>query len=186
MIARRSWPSVARPRRPRRAGAERGQFPSRCQGRTRSPSARSSMRPTPVTSGLPVLDIPGRGPADAGTGESDLRSQSIRLVVDRTGLTGLYDFELQFSMRQAQHCRSRRQGRQPATHRPRRSTTGRRCSTRSRELGLKLESERGPVEHSGDRQRGKADRGLRGIGDAGSRSGMWDRDADQGSRIKSP
>ena len=67
-------------------------------------------------------------------------------VVDRTGLTGLYDFELQFSMGGQMPLITQAPGAGGAT------TTapvddGPSMFDAVRELGLKLESERGPVEH---------------------------------------
>jgi uncharacterized protein (TIGR03435 family) len=66
-------------------------------------------------------------------------------VVDRTGLTGLYHFELQFSMG----------GQMPLTTQGAGSTNtptapiddGPTMFDAVRELGLKLEADRGPVEH---------------------------------------
>jgi uncharacterized protein (TIGR03435 family) len=65
-------------------------------------------------------------------------------VIDRTGLTGLYDFEMEFSMRTQM----------PLTTQGAGGTTpvapiddGPTVFDAVRELGLKLESEKGPVEH---------------------------------------
>ncbi len=75
MIARRFSRSVARPRQAARAGGS-GPVPFTMPGPNEKPVCTISMRPTPVTNGLPVLIFQGRRPADAGHRESDLRSSS--------------------------------------------------------------------------------------------------------------
>ena len=76
---------------------------------------------------------------------TQLTSTLGRQVVDRTGLTGLYDFELQYAMRTANLTTA------PA---PAGGTTptapiddGPTIIDAVRELGLKVDSVRGPVEH---------------------------------------
>ena len=69
-----------------------------------------------------------------------------KLVIDRTGLKGLYDFELQFSMGGQMPLTTQAPGAGGTT------TTapiddGPTMFDAVRELGLKLEAERGPVEH---------------------------------------
>ena len=68
-----------------------------------------------------------------------------RQVVDRTGLTGLYDYELQYSMQQGGLTTTPVGGATPAPAAP--IDDGPTIFDALRELGLKLESERGPVEH---------------------------------------
>ena len=55
-----------------RAGGA-GPVPFTMPGPNEKPVCTISMRPTPVSNGPPVLVLPGRGPADADAGESDLR-----------------------------------------------------------------------------------------------------------------
>ena len=70
-----------------------------------------------------------------------------RQVVDRTGLIGLYDFELQYlaCSRQALINGAGAGGATPTPAAP--IDDGPTMFDAVRELGLKLESERGPVEH---------------------------------------
>lgn len=67
-------------------------------------------------------------------------------VVDKTGLTGLYDFHLQFSMGTQMPLTTQAPG--AGTTTPTAPIDdGPTMFDAVRELGLKLESERGPVEH---------------------------------------
>jgi uncharacterized protein (TIGR03435 family) len=126
-----------------RAGGA-GPVPFNMPGPNEKPVCTISMRPAPVTNGIPLLVFRGGGqPMQALV--SQISGSVNRLVVDKTGLTGLYDFELQFSMR----------GQMPLTTQGAGSTNtptapiddGPSMFDAVRELGLKLESERGPVEH---------------------------------------
>ena len=67
-------------------------------------------------------------------------------VVDRTGLTGLYDFELQFSMG-GQMLTTQAPGAGTGASPTAPIDDGPTMFDAVRELGLKLESERGPVDH---------------------------------------
>ena len=126
-----------------RAGGA-GPVPFTMPGPNEKPVCTISMRPTQVTNGMPVLNFKGGGqPMSMLVNQI---SQFVnKRVVDRTGLTGLYDFELQFSM----------SGQMPLTTQAAGTTTtpsapiddGPSMFDAVRELGLKLESERGPVEH---------------------------------------
>jgi uncharacterized protein (TIGR03435 family) len=68
-----------------------------------------------------------------------------RQVVDRTGLTGLYDFELEFSMRGQMPLTTQSAGGNTTTTAP--IDDGPTIFDAVRELGLKLDSEKGPVDH---------------------------------------
>ena len=68
-----------------------------------------------------------------------------RRVIDKTGLTGLYDFEMQFSMMGAQMPLTTQQAGGATPTAP--VDDGPTIFDAVRELGLKLESEKGPVEH---------------------------------------
>jgi uncharacterized protein (TIGR03435 family) len=103
-----------------------------------------NMRPTPVPNGLPLMTFRAGGqPMQVLVNQ--ISQFMNKRVVDRTGLTGLYDFELQFSMG----------GQMPLTTQGAGTTTtptapiddGPSMLDSVRELGLKVESERGPVEH---------------------------------------
>jgi uncharacterized protein (TIGR03435 family) len=125
-----------------RAGGA-GPVPFTPPGPNEKPVCTISMRAAPVANGPPLLVFRGGGqPMQALV--SQISGSVNRLVVDRTGLTGLYDFELQFSM----------QGQMPlSTQAPGGNTAAAPIDDAPtmfdavRELGLKLESERGPVEH---------------------------------------
>ena len=94
--------------------------------------------------GLPVITMRAGGQTIESLTRT-LSSSLNRQVVDRTGLAGLYDFELRYSM----------QGQMPLTTQGSASGTapaapiedGPTMFDAVRELGLKLEAERGPVEH---------------------------------------
>jgi uncharacterized protein (TIGR03435 family) len=129
-----------------RAGGA-GPVPFTMPGPNEKPVCTINMRPTPVANGMPVLNFRGGG-QPIQVIANQVSSFLNKRVVDRTGLTGLYDFELQFSMG----------GQMLTTQAP--GGTGGTGTTPSapiddgptmfdavRELGLKLESERGPVEH---------------------------------------
>jgi uncharacterized protein (TIGR03435 family) len=104
-----------------------------------------SMRPTQGPNGRPLMTLRAGGqPLQMLVNQ--LLGRLGRQVVDRTGLTGLYDFDLEFSMQAG------------LTTAPTPSTTGATTPTAPiddgptifdavRELGLKLDSVRGPVEH---------------------------------------
>jgi uncharacterized protein (TIGR03435 family) len=120
-----------------------GPIPFTPPGPNEKPVCTISMRPTPVTNGVPVLSFKGGG-QPMQTIVNQISSFLNKRVVDKTGLTGLYDFELEFSMR----------GQMPLTTQAAGGATttapiddGPTMFDAVRELGLKLESERGPVEH---------------------------------------
>lgn len=108
------------------------------------PICTISMNATPNTAGgLPTITMRAGGQTIASLVRT-LSSTLNRHVIDRTGLDGLYDFELQYGM-------SQQTG--PATVAPGGTTPTAPIDDAPtmfdalRELGLKLESERGPVEH---------------------------------------
>jgi uncharacterized protein (TIGR03435 family) len=127
-----------------RAGGA-GPVPFTPPGPNEKPVCTINMRPTPVPNGMPLLTFKGGGqPMQMLV--SQISQFLNKRVVDRTGLTGLYDFELQFSMG----------GQMLTTQAPGAGTgaaptapidDGPTMFDAVRELGLKLESERGPVEH---------------------------------------
>ncbi len=101
------------------------------------------MRPTSVLNGIPLMKFIGGGqPMQVLVNQ--ISSFLNKRVVDRTGLTGLYDFELEFSMRGQMPLTTQGAG-GAATAAP--IDEGPTVFDAVRELGLKLESERGPVEH---------------------------------------
>src|SRR6185503_10402317 len=129
-----------------RAGGA-GPVPFTMPGPNEKPVCTINMRPTPVTNGMPVLNFRGGG-QPMQTIVNQISSILNKRVVDRTGLTGLYDFEMQFSMG----------GQMPLTTQAPGAGAGGATTAAPvddgptmfdavRELGLKLESERGPVEH---------------------------------------
>lgn len=124
-----------------RAGGP-GPVPFTMPGPNEKPVCTISMRPTPVTGGLPVLNFRGGGqPVQVIVNQI---SQFLnKRVVDKTGLTGLYDFELQFSMGGQPLTTQAASGNTPAAP----IDDGPTMFDAVRELGLKLESERGPVDH---------------------------------------
>ncbi len=130
----------------RAGGARAGSVHPFLQGSCRRPASAhlhvSMRRPPPQ--GLPLFSIPRRGPADAGPGESDLSGQSIDTSsiarVSRACTTS------SCSSRCRGRCRSPRRLR-PATPPAAPIDDGPTMFDAVRELGLKLESERGPVEH---------------------------------------
>src|SRR5262245_14907412 len=109
------------------------------------PVCTINMSTTPVPNGLPLLNFRGGGqPMQMLVNQ--ISSFLNKRVVDKTGLTGLYDFQLQFSMGTQLPLTTQA----PATG----TTTptapiddGPTMFDAVRELGLKLDSERGPVEH---------------------------------------
>lgn len=116
-------------------------------GPNEKPVCTISMRPTPMPGGRPLLTFKGGGqPIQMIV--SQLSSGLNKLVVDRTGLTGLFDFELTMPMgTQVLNTQG------PATS-PAGGTTptapiddGPNVFDAVSELGLKLESQRGPVDH---------------------------------------
>ena len=124
-----------------RAGGP-GPIPFTPPGPNEKPVCTINMRPTPVPNGLPLMTFKGGGQS-MQTLVSQISSFLNRRVVDRTGLTGLYDFELQFSMRTQMPLTTQVPGATPTTP----IDDGPTMFDAVRELGLKLESERGPVEH---------------------------------------
>jgi uncharacterized protein (TIGR03435 family) len=108
------------------------------------PVCTISMRPVPGSSGPPVLMFKAGGQS-MQTLVGQVSSFLNKRVVDRTGLTGLYDFELQLSM-QAQMPLTT-QGSASGTAPAAPIEDGPTMFDAVRELGLKLEAERGPVEH---------------------------------------
>jgi uncharacterized protein (TIGR03435 family) len=124
-----------------RAGGP-GPIPFTPPGPNETPVCTISMRPTPVPNGAPLLTFKGGG-QPMQTLVSQISSFLNKRVVDRTGLTGLYDFELQFSMRAQMPLTTQLPGAPPAAP----IDEGPTMFEAVRELGLKLESERGPVEH---------------------------------------
>jgi uncharacterized protein (TIGR03435 family) len=125
-----------------RAGGA-GAVPFTMPGPNEKPVCTISMRPLQVTNGVPVLSFRAGGqPIQLLV--SQVSSMLNKRVIDRTGLTGLYDFEMEFSMRTQM----------PLTTQGAGGTTpvapiddGPTVFDAVRELGLKLESEKGPVEH---------------------------------------
>jgi uncharacterized protein (TIGR03435 family) len=127
-----------------RAGGA-GPVPFTMPGPNEKPVCTISMRPAPVANGLPSLIFRGGGqPMQVLVNQ--ISSFMNKRVVDRTGLTGLYDFELQFSMGTQTLLTTQAPaagGTTPAAP----IDDGPTMFDAVRELGLKLESERGPVEH---------------------------------------
>jgi uncharacterized protein (TIGR03435 family) len=128
-----------------RAGGA-GPIPFTPPGPNEKPVCTMNMRPTPMPNGPPLMNLRAGGqPLQLLV--SQISSMLNKRVVDRTGLTGLYDFELQFSMQSALTTGA-------LTTAPPGGTTpaapiddGPTIFDAVRELGLKLESDRGPVEH---------------------------------------
>jgi uncharacterized protein (TIGR03435 family) len=111
-----------------RAGGA-GPVPFTMPGPNEKPVCTINMRPTPVTNGMPVLNFKGGG-QPMQTIVNQISSILNKRVVDRTGLTGLYDFEMQFSIGTQMPLATQAPGAEPAApRRRRRSTTGHRCST---------------------------------------------------------
>jgi uncharacterized protein (TIGR03435 family) len=107
------------------------------------PICTTSMNATPPTGGgSPVITMRAGGQTIASLVRT-LSSNLNRQVIDRTGLEGLYDFELQYGMQQAGPTTTQPGGNTPAAP----IDDGPTIFDSLRELGLKLESERGPVEH---------------------------------------
>jgi uncharacterized protein (TIGR03435 family) len=107
------------------------------------PICTMNMRPTPLPNGPPLMTLRAGGqPLQMLVNQ--LTSTLGRQVDDRTGLTGLYDFELQYSMRQASLTTATPAG---ATTPTAPIDDGPTIFDAVRELGLMLDSVRGPVEH---------------------------------------
>lgn len=125
-----------------RAGGP-GPVPFTPPGPNEKPVCTFSMRPTPVPDGPPLLTFRAGGQS-LPTLVSQISSFLNKRVIDRTGLTGLYDFELQFSMgTQMPLTTQAPSGNTPTAP----IDDGATMFDAVRELGLKLESKRGPVEH---------------------------------------
>jgi uncharacterized protein (TIGR03435 family) len=109
------------------------------------PVCTINMSTTPVSSGMPLLNFNGGGqPMQMLVNQ--ISSFLNKRVVDKTGLTGLYDFHLQFSMGTQMPLTTQAPG--AGTTTPTAPIDdGPTMFDAVRELGLKLESERGPVEH---------------------------------------
>lgn len=129
-------------------GSGSGPVPFTMPGPNEKPVCSMSMRPTPVPNGPPLMNLVASG-QQLQLLISQISGMLNKRVVDRTGLTGLYDFELQFSM-------ASMGGQMPLTT----QAPGAGGATPTapiddgpsvfdalRDLGLKLEAERGPVEH---------------------------------------
>ncbi len=128
-------------------GNGRGPIQVTMPGPNEKPVCSMSMRPTPVPNGPPLMNIIASG-QQVQSLVSQISSMLNKRVVDRTGLTGLYDFELQFSMSAigGQPLTTQAPGAGGATPTAP-IDDGPSVFDAVRELGLKLESERGPVEH---------------------------------------
>src|SRR5690349_4013682 len=125
-----------------RAGGA-GPVPFTMPGPNEKPVCTMSMRPVQVNNGVPVLSFKAGGQPMA-TLVSQVSSMLNKRVVDRTGLTGLYDYEMEFSMRAQMPLTTQAAGAiTPAAP----IDDGPTVFDAVRELGLKLESEKGPVEH---------------------------------------
>lgn len=126
-----------------RAGGA-GPVPFTMPGPNEKPVCTISMRPTLVPNGMPLMTFRAGGqPMQALV--SQISGMVNRRVVDRTGLTGLYDFELEFSMRGQMPLTTQSAAGNTTTTAP--IDDGPTIFDAVRELGLKLESEKGPVEH---------------------------------------
>jgi uncharacterized protein (TIGR03435 family) len=126
-------------------GRGAGPIPFTPPGPNDKPVCTINMYPTPVPNGVPLLNFRGGG-QPMQTLVSQISSFLNKRVVDKTGLTGLYDFELQFSMRTQMPLTTQAPGAGGATPTAP-IDDGPTMFDAVRELGLKLESERGPVEH---------------------------------------
>jgi len=98
----------------------------------------------PAGGGMPVITMRAGGQAIASLVRT-LSSSLNRHVIDRTGLEGLYDFELQYSMAGQAGLSTTAPGGSTAPAAP--IDDGPTMFDAVRELGLKLEAERGPVDH---------------------------------------
>jgi uncharacterized protein (TIGR03435 family) len=128
-------------------GSGPGPVPLTMPGPNERPVCSMNMRPTPMPNGLPLMTLRAGGqPLQLLVNQISLGLN--KRVIDRTGLAGLYDFEVQFSM-------AAMGGQMPlTTQAPGTGNTlaapiddGPTIFDAVRELGLKLEPERGPVEH---------------------------------------
>ena len=127
-----------------RAGGA-GPVPFTKPGPNEKPVCTMSMYPTRANNGPPILTFKGGGQPMALL-VNQISQLLNKRVVDRTGLTGLYDFELTYSMAGAMPLATQASGAAgaaPAVP----IDDGPTIFDAVRELGLKLESERGPVEH---------------------------------------
>ena len=97
----------------------------------------------PAGGGLPVITMRAGGQTIESLARN-LSSNLNRQVVDRTGLKGLYDYELQYGLgQQAGLSTTPAGGTTPAAP----IDDGPSIFDAVRDMGLKLEAERGPVEH---------------------------------------
>jgi uncharacterized protein (TIGR03435 family) len=97
----------------------------------------------PAGGGLPVITQRAGGQTIEALARM-LSANVNRQVVDRTGLMGLYDYQLQYSMQQGSLTTAPVGGATPPAA-P--LDDGPTIFDALRDLGLKLESVRGPVEH---------------------------------------
>jgi uncharacterized protein (TIGR03435 family) len=125
-------------------GASTGPMILTPPGPNEKPVCTISMRPTPVPNGLPLVTVKAGGqPLQMLVNQ--ISSTLNKRVVDRTGLTGLYDFEMQVSMGAQMPLTTQAPGGGTTPIAP--IDDGPTVFDAVRELGLNLESERGPVEH---------------------------------------
>jgi len=139
MAERRAAAEAARGRGP-------GPVPFTPPGPNDKPVCTINMYPTPVPNGMPLLNLRGGG-QPMQTLVNQISSFLNKRVVDTTGLTGLYDFEMQFSMGTQMPLMTQAPGTGSGTTPTAPIDDGPTMFDAVRELGLKLESERGPVEH---------------------------------------
>ena len=126
-----------------RAGGT-GPVPFTPPGPNEKPVCTINMMPTQVPNGVPLLNFRGGG-QPMQTLVNQISSFLNKRVVDKTGLTGLYDFHLQFSMATQMPLTTQAPGAGTTPTAP--IDDGPTMFDAVRELGLKLEAERGPVEH---------------------------------------
>jgi uncharacterized protein (TIGR03435 family) len=115
-------------------------------GPNEKPVCTISMRPTPVPNGPPLLTLRAGGqPIQMLVNQ--ISSTLNKRVVDRTGLTGLYDFELELSIRAQMPLTTQAAGSGSGAAPAAPIDDGPTVFDAVRDLGLKLETEKGPVEH---------------------------------------
>jgi uncharacterized protein (TIGR03435 family) len=139
MAERRAAAAAAR-------GGGAGPTPFVMPGPNEKPVCTINMRPTPVPNGIPLLNLRGGGqPMQMIVNQ--ISSFLNKRVVDRTGLTGLYDFEMQYSMGTQMPLMTQAPAAGGANTTAAPIDDGPTMFDAVRELGLKLETEKGPVEH---------------------------------------